>query len=57
MAGDNYAADPRPNKGTFAAWCIANEPFWGVYRKQWQAANNALQQYILQVFNPASDQL
>ncbi len=54
---DIYAADICSNKGTFAAWVIANEPLWGVYRKQWMAANNALQQYMLQVFWAESDQL
>jgi hypothetical protein len=47
-AGDRHVADPSPNKGTFATWVIANEPLWGVYHKQWQAANNALQQYMPQ---------
>lgn len=56
-ACDRYAADTRANKGTFAAWVIANEPLWGVYHKEWQAANNALQQYMEEVFGPESDQL
>jgi hypothetical protein len=54
-AGDRYAADPSPRKGTFATWVVANEPLWGPYCKQWQAANNALQQYMLEVFGPEFD--
>jgi hypothetical protein len=52
-----YAAITGSNKPTFKSWVIANDPLWTAYKRQRDGANDAVQQYTLEVFGPRSDEL